>query len=102
VELIHTLNRHPHKHVVRRTGVVLNTETEPYSREGSGGGSERSLLSRRKRDDGLGEIADPGLLRRPRGPRTEKSNDGGEHIVDSDHFSRFIQMRGLNGQRSEV
>ena len=86
MERIHTLNRHPHKHIVRRTGVVLNTETEPHSREGSGGGSERSLLSRRKRDDGLGEIASSWLSRRLRDRRIDKSSGNGDDVGDGDHF----------------
>jgi hypothetical protein len=101
VERIHTLNRHPHKHVVGRTRVVLNTESDPHSGQRNSGGSERSLLSRRKRDSDLGEIAGPVLLRRPtRDRRTEKSCDGGGDGGDSDHFLRLNQMKGLNGQLS--
>lgn len=96
-EPIHTLNGHPHKHVVRRTGVILDAESDPDSREGSVGSSERSLLSGGKRDSGLGEIVNPGSPRHPRGQRTEKSSDEGGHGGNSDHF-----FRGLSGQRSEV
>ena len=86
VECIYTLNGHPHKHIVGRAGVVLNTKSDPYSRERTGGGSEGNFLGRRKRDSDLGEITNPGFLRQLSGRRTEESSDGGDDSGDSNHF----------------
>jgi len=82
------------KHVVTRTGVVLNTKPEPHSSEGGGGGTEGSLLSRRKRDSGLGEIANSRLSRQSRDRRSEESSDGSDDIGDGDHFLAYSNERG--------
>lgn len=89
-EPIRTLNGHPHKHVVRRTGVILNAKSDPDSRERSGGGSECSLLSGGKGDNGLGEIVNAGSSRHPRGQRTDKSSEEGGHGRNSNHFLRGL------------
>ena len=94
-EPIHTLNGHPHKHVVRRTGVILNAESDPDSRGRSGRGSKRSLLSGGKRHNGLGEIVNPGSPRHPRGQRTEKSSEEGGHGGNSDHFFQDYSSEGV-------
>lgn len=83
---IHTLTRHAHKHVAGGTGIVLNTESDPYGSEGSGGGSERSQLSGRKWDRYLREIANSRLSRRLRDRGTDKPSGNGDDVGDGDHF----------------
>lgn len=92
----HIQNRHAHKHIVCRTGIVLNTKTEPHSNEGGGGQSEGSLLSRRKRDGDIGEIMGT-RFRRSRDRGTEQPGDHGDDSGDGDHFSDFLSERGWMG-----
>lgn len=93
-DYIHALKRYAHKYVVGRTGVVLNTKSEPYSSERSSGGSKDTLLSRRKRDSGLGGIANSRPLRQPRDRRTAKRSNGGDDGGNSDHFSAYSNEMG--------
>ena len=88
IDHVHTLNKHAHKHVIGRTGIVLNAETEPHGSEGSGRGSKRGLLSRRNRHSDSGEIALWPLSPWFWVPRAEQSSEGGEGSGDGDHSFR--------------
>lgn len=61
VSRIHHTRRHVHKHVVCRTGIVLNTEPQSNCREWGSGEPKGGLLIGRKRNSGAGETAISGL-----------------------------------------
>ena len=85
---MHRQNRHAHKHVVGRTGIVLNAKRDPHGSEGGSGGSKGSLLSRGKRDGDVGKII---------GSRNDESTEGAGDFGDrrdGDHFVSAFSNEG--------
>jgi hypothetical protein len=81
-------NRHAHKHVVGRTGIVLNAERDSHGSEGGSGGSKGSLLSRGKRDGNVGKI-----IGSQNDESTEGVGDFGDR-GDGDHFVSACSNEG--------
>jgi len=82
------------KHVVGRTGIVLNAKSEPHGGEGGSGCSKSGQLSRSERDRDVGEIRGSWLFSWSRDRRAEQSEEDGDDAGDSDHFLAFSNEGG--------